>query len=61
VFCQVGGRVLTGRCALMRPDTMHPGQVEVVVAVDRAELRHLADVVVFPVRSAKRSSPLHEM
>lgn len=41
-------RVVTGVCVVGRNPSLHPGDVRVVEAVDRPELRHLRDVVVFP-------------
>lgn len=41
-------RVITGVCVVGRNPSLHPGDVRVVEAVDRPELRHLRDVVVFP-------------
>lgn len=41
-------RVITGVCVVGRNPSLHPGDLRVVEAVDRPELRHLRDVVVFP-------------
>ncbi|KAJ5594295.1 uncharacterized protein N7459_000503 [Penicillium hispanicum] len=40
--------VIEGICILARNPSLHPGDIRVVRAVDRPELRHLIDVVVFP-------------
>lgn len=39
--------VVTGTCAVMRNPTLHPGDVRIVKAVDKKELHHLINVVVF--------------
>jgi RNA-dependent RNA polymerase len=41
-------RVLEGTCILARNPSLHPGDVRVVKAVDKPELRHLKNVVVLP-------------
>lgn len=41
-------RVVTGVCVVGRNPSLHPGDIRVVEAVDRSELRHLRNVVVFP-------------
>lgn len=41
-------RVVTGLCVVGRNPSLHPGDIRVVQAVDRPELRHLKDIVVFP-------------
>jgi len=46
-------RVATGRCILVRNPALHPGDIRVVNAVDKPELRHLRDVVVFPQTGAR--------
>jgi RNA-dependent RNA polymerase len=40
-------RVITGPCIVARNPSLHPGDVRKVMAVDRRELHHLVDVVVF--------------
>ncbi|KAI8972772.1 RNA dependent RNA polymerase-domain-containing protein [Pilobolus umbonatus] len=39
--------IITGPCVVFRNPCFHPGDVRVVKAVDRPELSHLVDVVVF--------------
>ena len=46
-------RVVTGRCILVRNPALHPGDIRVVNAVDKPQLRHLKDVVVFPQTGAR--------
>ena len=41
-------RVLQGICILARNPSLHPGDVRVVMAVDKPQLRHLKNVVVLP-------------
>ncbi|KAJ6031501.1 RNA-directed RNA polymerase (Sad-1) [Penicillium herquei] len=41
-------RIIEGICVVARNPSLHPGDVRVVRAVDKPELRHLHDVVVFP-------------
>ncbi|KAI1379993.1 RNA dependent RNA polymerase-domain-containing protein [Hypoxylon crocopeplum] len=41
--------VITGICMLGRNPSLHPGDIRVVQAVDVPALRHLRDVVVFPI------------
>lgn len=52
IFLQVpkGGqyKVITGLCILGRNPSLHPGDIQLVEAVDVDALRHLHDVVVFP-------------
>ncbi|KAH8907794.1 RdRP-domain-containing protein [Coniochaeta sp. PMI_546] len=43
-------RVITGVCAVGRNPSLHPGDIRVVKAVDVSALRHLRDVVVFPMQ-----------
>jgi RNA-dependent RNA polymerase len=43
-------KVITGLCIVGRHPSLHPGDIRVVEAVDVPELRHLRDVVVFPLR-----------
>lgn len=43
-------RVITGVCIVGRNPAMHPGDIRVVKAVDVPALRHLRDVVVFPLQ-----------
>ena len=45
--------IKTGFCVVGRNPSMHPGDIRVVEAVDLPELRHLRDVVVFPVRGER--------
>lgn len=40
--------VVEGRCILARNPSLHPGDIRIVRAVNRPELRHLVDVIVFP-------------
>jgi RNA-dependent RNA polymerase len=42
-------RVITGLCLVGRNPSLHPGDIRVVEAVDLPQLRHLRDVVVFPL------------
>jgi RNA-dependent RNA polymerase len=42
-------KVITGLCLVGRNPSLHPGDVRVVEAVDAPQLRHLRDVVVFPM------------
>jgi len=64
VFCQYrnafepgdGPTVVTGRCVVMRAPALHLGDVRLVDAVDHPSLRHLVNVIVFPVRG-KRPLP----
>lgn len=55
IFCQIcrpgkeeKSEIVQGICILARNPSLHPGDIRVVRAVDRPELRHLYDVVVFP-------------
>lgn len=41
-------RIIEGPCILARNPSLHPGDIRVVRAVNRPELQHLVDVVVFP-------------
>lgn len=70
VFCRywnpaepdIGAKVVTGECAIMRAPSLHPGKltcshteltagdIRRVQAVDYPELRHLCNVIVFSVR-----------
>ena len=45
--------VKTGLCLVGRNPSMHPGDIRVVEAVDVPELRHLRDVVLFPVKGER--------
>lgn len=40
--------VIVGLCLIGRNPSLHPGDLRVVMAVDKPQLRHLRDVVVFP-------------
>ena len=40
--------VIDGVCILARNPSLHPGDIRVVRAVNRPELKHLVDVIVFP-------------
>lgn len=42
--------VVLGACAVMRDPVLHPGDIQLVHAVDRPELRHLKNVIVFSVQ-----------
>ncbi|KAK4234105.1 RNA dependent RNA polymerase-domain-containing protein [Achaetomium macrosporum] len=42
-------KVITGLCLVGRNPSLHPGDIRVVEAVDVPPLRHLRDVVVFPL------------
>lgn len=61
VFCQYrsaaepgdGPTLVTGICAVVRAPALHLGDIQVVTAVDRPALRHLVNVIVFPVRGAR--------
>lgn len=57
IFLQVPDRghrhaykVVTGLCIVGRNPSLHPGDIRVVEAVDVPQLRHLRDVVVFPLQ-----------
>lgn len=41
-------KVITGLCIVARNPSLHPGDIQVALAVDVPTLRHLRDVVVFP-------------
>ncbi|OIW30853.1 RdRP-domain-containing protein [Coniochaeta ligniaria NRRL 30616] len=43
-------RIITGVCIVGRNPSLHPGDIRVVKAVDVPALRHLRDVVVFPMQ-----------
>lgn len=43
-------KVITGLCIAGRNPSLHPGDIRVVEAVDVPHLRHLRDVVVFPLK-----------
>ncbi|KAK3330950.1 RNA dependent RNA polymerase-domain-containing protein [Apodospora peruviana] len=43
-------KVITGLCLVGRNPSLHPGDVRVVNAVDVPALRHIRDVVVFPLK-----------
>ena len=43
-------KVITGLCLVGRNPSLHPGDIRVVEAVDVPQLRHLRDVVVFPLK-----------
>jgi RNA-dependent RNA polymerase len=43
-------RIITGVCLVGRNPSLHPGDIRVVKAVDVPALRHLTDVVVFPMQ-----------
>lgn len=49
-------RVIEGMCAVVRCPCFHPGDIRVVKAVNRPELKHLFDVVVFSTKG-HRSVP----
>jgi RNA-dependent RNA polymerase len=49
-------RIITGPCVIARNPSLHPGDVRVVTAVDRKELHHHRNVVVFP-RNGDRDIP----
>jgi RNA-dependent RNA polymerase len=58
----LGGAVIaTGNCTLMRESVMQPGDVVTVKAVDQPKLRHLKNVIVFPVRGRMGRKPLPEL
>ncbi|KAK4102128.1 RdRP-domain-containing protein [Parathielavia hyrcaniae] len=42
-------KVITNLCVVGRNPSLHPGDIRVVEAVDNPKLRHLRDVVVFPL------------
>jgi RNA-dependent RNA polymerase len=46
-------RVITGLCLVGRNPSLHPGDIRVVEAVDVPQLRHLRDVVVFPLNGER--------
>nr|OQO18266.1 hypothetical protein B0A51_13880 [Rachicladosporium sp. CCFEE 5018] len=41
-------KIITGVCILARNPSLHPGDIRVVLAVDKPELRHLRNCVVLP-------------
>lgn len=41
-------KIIEGPCILARNPSLHPGDIRVVRAVNRPQLRHLVDVIVFP-------------
>lgn len=41
-------KIITGLCVLGRNPSLHPGDIQIVQAVDVPQLRHLRNVVVFP-------------
>lgn len=43
-----GTRIIEGPCIVARNPSLHPGDIRIVRAVNRPELRHLVDVIVFP-------------
>ncbi|KAK4194586.1 putative RNA-dependent RNA polymerase [Triangularia verruculosa] len=45
-----GYKVITGLCIVGRNPSLHPGDIRVVEAADVPVLRHLRDVVVFPLK-----------
>lgn len=47
---EAGYRVVTGICAVGRNPSLHPGDIRVVEAVDCPALRHIKNVVVFPLK-----------
>lgn len=49
-------KVVHGRVTVGRSPCLHPGDVQPLIAVDRPELRHLVDVIVFP-QKGKRPIP----
>lgn len=49
-------RIITGPCVIARNPSLHPGDVRVVNAVDKKELHHHRNVVVFP-RNGDRDVP----
>lgn len=49
-------KIIEGPCILARNPSLHPGDIRVVRAVNRPQLRHLVDVVVFP-RTGDRDVP----
>lgn len=54
IFLQIpdrngGYKVITGTCIVGRNPSLHPGDIRVVEALDVPALRHLRDVVVFPL------------
>ncbi|KAF7722442.1 hypothetical protein EC973_003144 [Apophysomyces ossiformis] len=59
VFCQISDistqrsvnrKVITGDCIVFRNPCFHPGDIRIVTAVDKPQLRHLYDVIVFPAQ-----------
>lgn len=46
-------KVITGLCAVGRNPSLHPGDIRVVEAVDVPALRHIRDVVVFPLHGSR--------
>ncbi|KAJ3087107.1 hypothetical protein HK102_011793 [Quaeritorhiza haematococci] len=45
--------VLTGKAIVARNPAMHPGDIQIVKAVDKKELRHLKNCVVFSTKGAR--------
>ncbi|KAG1151074.1 hypothetical protein G6F37_004946 [Rhizopus arrhizus] len=43
-------QVITGECAVFRNPCFHPGDIRVVTAVDKPNLSHLVNVIVFPAK-----------
>ena len=45
-----GRKVLTGEVMVTKYPCMHPGDVRKYMAIDRLELRHIVDCIVFPAK-----------
>lgn len=50
VYMGQGSEILKGQILVTRNPCTHPGDLRLLKAVDRPELRHLTNVVVFPTR-----------
>ncbi|KAF9959907.1 hypothetical protein BGZ65_012983 [Modicella reniformis] len=46
-------KVITGKCMVVRCPCFHPGDIRIVQAVDRPNLSHLHDVVVFNTKGSR--------
>jgi RNA-dependent RNA polymerase len=46
-------QVVTGTCIICRAPALHPGDIRHVKAVDRPQLHHLRNVIVFSTRGAR--------
>lgn len=61
VFCQIQNpeeedsqpHIVEGPCIVTRAPALHPGDVRLVRAVDKPDLRHLKNVIVFSTKGAR--------